>query len=138
MWLPSFTQPFRCLEMAGTAAFLKAQLLDVAKGIVRVVGESGLVGSSLAFRMPVQQATQDGLEQPSDGWVGWEPLRAHLPEFAGDALIVAWLRSRGSIIGDTGRVLYRGMERVLDLGALGWLSGIPSGEDGGTMYLRLK
>lgn len=136
--LTSSEQPFRCLEQAGTTSFLKPKLLSVAKGVVQVVEQSGLVGSSLVFRMPQQDAAAGGLGQPSDGWLDWEPLRAQLPELAGDTIIIAWLRARGSLIGDTGRVLYRGMERVLDLGALGWLSGIPCGENGGTLHLRLK
>lgn len=117
------TQPLRCFEQAGTRTFNKPELLAMAKGCVRVVQRSGLVGSSLVFRRPQQADPDSGLTtQPSVGWLNWEALRDHLPEFAGDAIIIAWLRKTGSLVGETGRVLYRGMERVLDLGALGWLS----------------
>lgn len=132
------TQPIRSLEQAGTSALNRPGLLAMAKGCVKVIEQSGLVGSSMVFRRPQEPDPQTGLSQPALGWVGWELLRDQLPEFAGDAIIIAWLRKTGSLIGDTGRVLYRGMERVLDLGALDWLSGIPCGENGGILHLRLK
>lgn len=117
---------------------LKADLLEVARSFVKVIERCGLVGSSTAFRTPQQYAPSSKLVQPADGWLGWEPLRTYLPEFAGDAIIIAWLRQSGSLAGDTGRVLYRGMQRVLDFGALGALSGIPPGDDGGILHLRFK
>lgn len=131
-------QPIRCFEQAGTRAFNKPDLLAMAKGFVKVIEQCGLVGSSLAFRRPQETDPQKGLSQPADGWMDWGSLRECLPEFAGDAIIIAWLRRTGSLVGETGRVLYRGLERVLDLGALDWLSGIPTGEHGGTLHLRMK
>lgn len=134
----TFSQPLRCFEQAGTSTMRRAELLELATNFVGVIEQSGLVGSSTAFRKAQQHGTQKTLLQPDDDWMGWEPLRTHLPEFAGDAIIIAWLRERGSLVGDTGRVLYRGMQRVLDFGALGALSGIPPGEDGGILHLRFK
>lgn len=113
-------------------------LLDMAKGCVKVVERSGLVGSSMVFRRPQESDPKLQLSQPADGWLDWKSLREHLPEFSGDCIIIAWLRKTGSIVGETGRTLYRGMERVLDLGALDWMSGIPCGENGGTLHARMK
>lgn len=130
-------QPIRCLDNAGTSSWRKDALVQLALQVLQVLEKTGLVGSVTAFRAP-QQYTQSGaFPQPADGWMEWEHLRAGLPEFAGDAIIIHWLRQRGSIGGSTGRALYRGLQRVMDLGALGALRGIPPcGEGGGTLHLR--
>ena len=110
------------------------QLVEVAQQVVQVVQEAGLLGSPNAFRMPQGSSQHGAFSQPPDGWLEWEQLREGLPEI-GDAIIIAWLTQKGSLAGDTGRVLYKGLQRVMDLGTLGALRGIPCGEGGGILHL---
>ena len=123
------------------SGFRKAQLVTLAKTCCEVVREAGLEGSPLAFRHPVRstpQPPQPGTSPPPGTvWLAWEPLRATLPELS-DNVIIKWLKDKRSLKGSTGRVLYRGLQRVLDFGALGQLSGSPCGVDGGLMWLRFK
>jgi len=125
--------------MSGVSKFLKAQLVTLAKTCVEVVREAGLENSPIAFRHPVlptpstqQPVTFPG---PETAWLEWETLRGKLPEF-GDNIIIRWLTEEGSLKGSTGRVLYRGLQRVLDFGALGGLNGVPCGANGGLLWLR--
>ena len=132
-------QMFRCMEMSGLSGFLKAQLVTLAKACIEVVTDDGLAGSATAFRQPRSSSppeTQPGTFPPPETIShGWQSLREFLPEI-NDSIIISWLRSKGSLKGDTGRVLYRGQERVLDLGSLGSLFGAPSGEEGGLLWLK--
>ena len=133
------TLAFRCLEMSGVSKFCKEQLATLAKACVSVVRAAGLEGSSLSFRHPVMsnQQTQQPASFPLPGtvWQKWEELREKLPEIK-DNIIIRWLTDQGSLKGSTGRVLYRGLQRVLDLGALGGLVGVPCGVSGGLLWLR--
>lgn len=115
----------------------RSEQVTLAKGFVAVLKQTGLVGSAIAMRLPPGLATPDDLIQPSDGWLGWEALRPGLPEFMGDTVIVAYLRRKGSLVKETGRALYRGLERVMDLGAVAGLYGVPCGELGSTLHLRM-
>lgn len=125
--------------MAGVSKFCKAQLATLAKTCVEVVREAGLEGSELAFRHPVRAIPaphQPGAFPPPETvWLGWEALRENLPELS-DNIIIRWLKEKGSLKGSTGRVLYRGLQRVLDLGALGGLVGVPCAVEGGPLHLR--
>lgn len=131
-------QPIRCLDHAGISSWRRDELVELAVQVVKVLEQSGLVGSTTAFRTPQQYSEPGGFTQPTDGWMEWEQLRGGLPEFTGDALIIQWLRQVCSLDdhSSTGRVLYRGLQRVMDLGALGALRGRPCGEPGGVLHLR--
>ena len=126
-------------RLSGVSKFCKAELATLAKTCVEVVRQAGLEGSELAFRHPVMAAPAphqaDTSPPPETVWQGWEALRDNLPELS-DNIIIEWLRNRGSLKGSTGRVLYRGLQRVLDLGALSGLVGVPCGVGGGVLHLR--
>lgn len=118
----------------------KPQLVSLAKACVEVVREAGLVGSPIAFRHPVRstQDQQPGMFPPPETvWLEWETLRGQLPEIS-DNIIIQWLSDKGSLKGSTGRVLYRGLQRVLDFGALGGLFGLPPGDSGGLLFLKFR
>lgn len=122
--------------MSGVSKFCKAQLATLAKTCVEVVREAGLEGSSIAFRHPVMATPaphQPDTFPPQETVMQcWETLRECLQEIS-DNIIIRWLTERGSLKGSTGRVLYRGLQRVLDLGALKGLVGAPCGDDGGIL-----
>ena len=125
--------------MAGVSKFLKGQLVTLAKTCVEVVREAGLENSPIAFRHPVLSSSSNQqppmFPGPEAVWLDWETLRGKLPEF-GDNIIIKWLTYESSLKGSTGRVLYRGLQRVLDFGALSGLNGVPCGANGGLLWLR--
>lgn len=120
--------------------------MELATKVVRVVTRARLIDSELATRQPLRRASQEerlvsrlpGLPRP-ECWVNdWEALKLHLPEM-GEAVIVAWFQ-QGSPqldIGLTSRVLYRGLQRMMDLGVLRGLRGVPCGL-GNILWLRLR
>lgn len=119
----------------------KDELVVLIRRTIKVLHQCGLVGSPIAFRAPVLSnppAPPPGTSPPPEtAWLGWKTLREYLPEIS-DNIIVAWLSNAGSLKGTTGRVLYRGLQRVLDLGALGGLTGSPCGDNGGLMWLKFR
>ena len=135
------TQPFRCNEQSGTSSLRKAGLVAMVPNCIKVVTAAGLAGSLLAFRppvvttAPVQQS--DTYLPPTAVWLAWEELRDSLPDFP-DSVIIGWLMETGSLSGETGRVLSKGLRRVMDLGALGVLLGAPCGDDGGVLWLKFR
>ena len=119
----------------------KDRLVDLARACMEVVRDCGLVGSPIAFRAPVSSnpaaAQLPDQSPPETDWLEWETLREYLPEL-NDHIIISWLSSKGSLRGATGRVLYRGLQRVLDLGALSGLKGKPCGFNGGILWLKFR
>ena len=139
-------QQFRCFESSGLSTAKKATLLELAKKAVRVVNRARLVDSELAMRRPFKRSTKEEIlrrrlpDLPAqECWVdNWESLRIDLPEMS-EAVIVEWFQ-QGSPqlnIGSTSRVLYRGLQRTMDLGVLRGLRGVPSGP-GNIMWLQLR
>ncbi len=136
--------------------------MRVAQLCAKVVTESGLSGNRLLFRQPQMETTPEStpestlqevlpdLPPPGDHW-SKDPaiLRPHLPEMQ-EAVILAWLclgqsrKNWESPPAQDGteqpprweppaRTLARGMERVMDLGAL---QGLMATFVGNILYVR--
>ena len=141
-------QPFRCLESSGVGAFNKHKFVEMARAVVDVVSKASLVNTDLAMRPPVKSCTTtvETLRRrlpelpAAECWIhDWEILRSDLPQMS-EATIMAWFQRRSSLqvdIDEASRVLYRGLQRMMDLGALKGLRGVPC-KRGNILWLRLR
>ena len=118
----------------------------MATKAVKVVNRARLINSDLAMRLPFQRSTLEERIQSrlpdlpqADCWVQkWEDLRTDLPEMS-EAVIVEWFQQGSPQLNVclTSRVLYRGLQRTMDLGILIGLRGVPCGP-GNILWLRLR
>ena len=113
--------------------------------MVNVVALSGVANTSLTVRDPrtasstPQETLRRRMPQIPDPllWVNdWQDLRDDLAEMH-EVTIVAWFRKHFPMVGATSRVLYRGMQRVMDLGAVHSLRGVPCGY-GDILWLSMR
>eukprot|EP00904_Undaria_pinnatifida_P003200 jgi/Undpi1/12881/HiC_scaffold_7.g02547.m1 len=140
--------PFRCLESSGVGAFNKHELVEMARAVVDVVSKASLVNTDPAMRPPVKSRTTTGetLRRrlpdllAAECWIhDWEILRSDLPQMS-ETTIMAWFQRCSSLqvdIEEASRVLYRGLQRMMDLGALKGLRGVPC-KRGNILWLRLR
>lgn len=118
----------------------------MATKAVIVVNRARLINSELAMRRPFVRSTSAERIQSrlpdlpqEDCWVkDWKDLRTDLPEMS-EAVIVEWFQQGSPQLNVclTSRVLYRGLQRTMDLGILSGLWGVPCGP-GNILWLRLR
>ncbi|CAM9908416.1 unnamed protein product [Ectocarpus sp. 6 AP-2014] len=142
--LREFLSVFRCLDHAGHSAYLKGPLAELAGQVVAMIKKCGLLNSNQAFRHPVpdlssfqdkERMAMPELPGPRSRIRGFEHLQQHLPEMS-KSVILQFLRQVNPISGEGSRVWYRGMQKVMDMGNLNRLWGVPA--KNGLMYLGMS
>ncbi|CAN0356168.1 unnamed protein product, partial [Scytosiphon promiscuus] len=142
--LREFLSVFRCLDNAGTSGYNKNLLCTLATDVVRLIRNSGVIGENLAFRHPIpdlrlfgekEKATMPELPAVCLRITEWVALRRYLPEIS-KSVIVGFLQEVNPLASEDTRVWYRGEQRVLDMGNLSRLWGVPS--KAGEMWLGTR
>lgn len=149
--VPFSTQNIRCLERSGISGDGKRELVDMAGNVMRMVQavDPSSPRYHLLFRPPREDATfaeklkfvMPEMPQREFFITDTDQLIETLPEVA-ESVIAEWLTGGRSVDTRSTRVLYRGMQRAMDLGAAGGLSGVlvwhEDGSSSGVMWVRLR
>ncbi|CAM9880628.1 unnamed protein product, partial [Ectocarpus fasciculatus] len=142
--LREFLSVFRCLDNAGTSGYLKGPLAELAQQVVAMIKKCGLLNSNQAFRHPVpdlgsfkdkERMVMPDLPGPCSRINGFQHLQQHLPEMS-KSVILQFLQQVNPISGEGSRVWYRGLQKVMDMGNLNRLWGVPA--KNGFMYLGMR
>lgn len=137
-------QLVRGLERSGVTGEKKDQLVALADKVRQVLGSLRIEDNDMLLRRPPEHTTREAIlarRMPNIPSVhAWNTdlsrLRPHLPAVS-EAVIVDHLSSTEST-STMSRRYYRGMRRVLDLGSVKGLWGIPCPRSGGILWLRFR
>ncbi|CAM9923246.1 unnamed protein product [Ectocarpus fasciculatus] len=135
----------RGLERAGVSGENKATLVNLAQRVVEVMGGLSVTDDNLLFRSPVEVATHaetldremPDLPDEAEWLKDHMELREVLPELS-ETVVIDHLSTKDTSVNRRSRNLYRGMQRVMDLGCLDGLEGVPPPPFGGTSWIRFR